>query len=219
MPGCAGVRLTPACACGRGLEPGANRFFIEQFFCPLLVSLCGTWFDPTLVTYWYRSYQWDVRARAANEPREQYVADSLRAFWKGFEPKPDRPEVRRALTDSYDRFLAITRILHREGVRFLVGTDLAAPLVYPGATVHEELGWLVKAGLSPIEALVARTRHGAAAIRAIECGEHNCMVALQASTIVTVPLSVALSAMKSVPLESDVIQSARDIGISFGDEG
>jgi imidazolonepropionase-like amidohydrolase len=122
----------------------------------------GTWFDPTLVTYWYRAHQWEVRA--ANDPRERYVTASAREFQKVFTPLPDKPDIRRALAASFERFIEITRILHREGVRFLVGTDLAARLTYPGSSVHEELAWLVKAGLTPMEALVAGTRNGADAV-------------------------------------------------------
>ncbi len=81
------------------------------------------------------------------------------------------------------------------------------------------LGHLQRGGQPTAADRLLSTRFGAAAVRAVERGEYNCMVALQSSSIVTVPLSVALSSMKSVPLESDVIQSARDIGISFGDEG
>src|SRR5262245_65230472 len=47
---------------------------------------------------------------------------------------------------------------------FLVGADLAAPLIYPGSSVHEELAWIVKAGLTPMQALVAGTRNGAEAV-------------------------------------------------------
>jgi imidazolonepropionase-like amidohydrolase len=122
----------------------------------------GTWFDPTLVTYWYRAHQWDVRA--AKDPREQYVTASSRSFQKVFTPLPDNPDTRRVLSAAFERFLEITRILHREGVRFLVGTDLCVPLTYPGSSVHEELAWLVKAGLTPMEALVAGTRNGAEAV-------------------------------------------------------
>ena len=122
----------------------------------------GTWFDPTLVTYWYRAHQWE--ARAANDPRERYVTASARNFQKSFTPLPDNPDIRRALATSFERFLEIARILHREGVRFLVGTDLAVPLIFPGSSVHEELAWLVKAGLTPMEALVAGTRNGAEAV-------------------------------------------------------
>ena len=49
-------------------------------------------------------------------------------------------------------------------MRFLVGTDFAAATPYPGSSVHEELAWLVKAGLTPMEALVAGTRNGAEAV-------------------------------------------------------
>jgi imidazolonepropionase-like amidohydrolase len=122
----------------------------------------GTWFDPTLVTYWYRAYQREVRA--ANDPRERYVTASARAYQKVFTPLPDNPDIRRVLAADFERFLEITRILHREGVRFLVGTDLVAALTYPGSSVHEELAWLVKAGLTPMEALVAGTRNGAEAV-------------------------------------------------------
>ena len=122
----------------------------------------GTWFDPTLVFYWYRAHQWEFRA--ANDPRERYVTASARAFQKNITPLPDTPDLRRALATGFERFLEITRILHREGVRFLVGTDLAAATPYPGSSVHEELAWLVKAGLTPMEALVAGTRNGAEAV-------------------------------------------------------
>jgi len=122
----------------------------------------GTWFDPTLVYYWYRAHQWEFRAGA--DPRERYVTSSARAYQKGVTPLPDNPDIRRALAAGFERFLEITRILHREGVRFLVGTDLAAATPYAGSSVHEELAWLVKAGLTPMEALVAGTRNGAEAV-------------------------------------------------------
>jgi 6-phosphofructokinase 1 len=79
------------------------------------------------------------------------------------------------------------------------------------------LGHLQRGGQpTPADRLLS-TRFGAAAVRAIERGEKNCMVALQGSAIVTVPLADVLGSMKSVPTDSDIIQSARDIGISFGD--
>jgi len=126
----------------------------------------NTWYDPTLVPYWYRAHQWDVRA--ANDPREKYVSGTLRAYWKEFAPLPDNERIRRTLSEGFDHFLKITGILHREGVRFLAGTDLAAPLTYPGSTLHEELGWLVKAGLTPMEALLAATRNGAEAVNRLD---------------------------------------------------
>jgi 6-phosphofructokinase 1 len=80
------------------------------------------------------------------------------------------------------------------------------------------LGHLQRGGQpTPPDRMLA-TRFGAAAVRAIEEDEKNCMVALQSSQIVTVPLEQAIGGSKFVPLDSDIIRSAREIGISFGDE-
>ena len=44
------------------------------------------------------------------------------------------------------------------------------------------------------------------------------MVALAASGLQHVPLSDALRRMKTVPLTSDTVDTARDLGICFGDD-
>jgi imidazolonepropionase-like amidohydrolase len=48
--------------------------------------------------------------------------------------------------------------MNKAGVPILAGTDTAAGVrVYPGFSLHEELELLVKAGLTPMEALQAAT--------------------------------------------------------------
>jgi len=42
------------------------------------------------------------------------------------------------------------------------------------------------------------------------------MVALHAADIITVPLSKAIANVKTVALDSQLIRTARDVGISFG---
>lgn len=59
------------------------------------------------------------------------------------------------------------------------------------------------------------TNFGACAVRALADGETGKMVALQAGTIVTVPLSEACTNIKTVPPDGQLVRSARDIGISF----
>lgn len=80
------------------------------------------------------------------------------------------------------------------------------------------LGHLQRGGQPTAPDRLLATRFGAAAVRAIECGERNVMVALHDSKIVTVPLEKAISKTKYVPRDSDIILSARELGISFGDE-
>jgi len=60
-------------------------------------------------------------------------------------------------------------------------------------------------------------RFGAAAVRLIEEGTFAHMVALDPPEVLAVPLEVATSRMKTVPLDSDTVLTARDLEISFGD--
>lgn len=53
--------------------------------------------------------------------------------------------------------LRVVGAMRRAGVRFMSGTDLGNPYVYPGFSVHDELRLLVRAGLRPLEALQAAT--------------------------------------------------------------
>ena len=68
----------------------------------------------------------------------------------------------------------------------------------------------------PYDRLLA-TRFGTAAVDLIEHGDFGNMVALRNNNIVAVPLAKVAGKLKYVPKDSDVIQSARDIGICFGD--
>lgn len=54
------------------------------------------------------------------------------------------------------------------GVPIALGTDVNNPFVFPGYSAHEELFWMVKAGLTPAQALRAGTLGGAAFLRVSE---------------------------------------------------
>jgi ATP-dependent phosphofructokinase / diphosphate-dependent phosphofructokinase len=60
-------------------------------------------------------------------------------------------------------------------------------------------------------------RFGAAAVRCISQGNLGTMVALQGSTIRPVPLEAAVRAIKRVPVDSDIVMTGRQLGVSFGD--
>jgi 6-phosphofructokinase 1 len=61
------------------------------------------------------------------------------------------------------------------------------------------------------------TRFGGAAVRAVEEQKWGCMVALQSPRIVTIPIKDVLGTPKRVEPDSDVVRTAREAGISFGD--
>jgi imidazolonepropionase-like amidohydrolase len=51
----------------------------------------------------------------------------------------------------------VVEVLGTEGVPVLAGTDLGGPYIFPGFSLHDELAFLVKAGLTPLAALRAAT--------------------------------------------------------------
>jgi phosphofructokinase-like protein len=60
-------------------------------------------------------------------------------------------------------------------------------------------------------------RFGAAAVRFLAEGKRNVMVALNPPEVNAIPLEHAIDRMKTVPLDSDTVLTARDLGICLGD--
>jgi 6-phosphofructokinase 1 len=77
------------------------------------------------------------------------------------------------------------------------------------------LGHLQRGGSPNAFDRMLGTNFGACAVRELVNGESGKMVALQAGTITTVPLSDAIANIKTVPIDGQLVRSARDIGISF----
>ncbi|MBN2360549.1 MAG: ATP-dependent 6-phosphofructokinase [Deltaproteobacteria bacterium] len=84
-------------------------------------------------------------------------------------------------------------------------------------TRHLVLGHLQRGGSPTRFDRLLGTRFGAAAIRFIEQGLFDHMVALDPPTVKAIPLTEAVSRMKQVPLDSDTVLTARDIDICLGD--
>ena len=79
------------------------------------------------------------------------------------------------------------------------------------------LGHLQRGGSPTTFDRLLSLRFGAAAVRMIEAKKFGMMVALVPPDVSAVPLEDAIGNMKCVSLGGDTIQTARDIGISFGD--
>jgi len=79
------------------------------------------------------------------------------------------------------------------------------------------LGHLQRGGSPTTFDRLLSLRFGAAAVRAIETGKFDHMVALHSPDIALVPLAEALGVQKRVRADGDTVLTARDLGISFGD--
>jgi 6-phosphofructokinase 1 len=79
------------------------------------------------------------------------------------------------------------------------------------------LGHLQRGGPPTTFDRVLGTRFGAAAARMIRNGQFGRMVTLCPPGVGSVPIGEAVGSTKTIPLNSDVLEAARGIGISFGD--
>jgi len=150
----------------------------------------GTWMVPTIAVLHSISYLDD--STLALDPRLKYIPGP---FKQGWNPKADfrfrmlTPRDWANRKASYAKQLEIVALLHREGVRFLAGTDLSNPYVYPGFSLHDELASLVAAGFTPAEALRAATLDAARYLGAadslgsIEPGKRGDLVLLDANPL------------------------------------
>ena len=79
------------------------------------------------------------------------------------------------------------------------------------------LGHLQRGGSPTTYDRLLALRFGAAAVRAIADRAFGVMVGLNGPDITRIPLEHVVGRAKNVPLESDTIRTAREMGISLGD--
>jgi 6-phosphofructokinase 1 len=79
------------------------------------------------------------------------------------------------------------------------------------------LGHLQRGGSPTAYDRLIALRFGAAAVRCVEERKFGTMVALDPPDILAVPLAEAIQQIKRVPIHSDTVMTARDLGVSFGD--
>lgn len=129
----------------------------------------GTWSCPTLVTM-QKWAQGDAATAMLARPEMRYVSPSIRAFWG---PKSPMNYLNRipatavqAAHDALPFQQSAVRALRDAGAGILLGTDMGNPFVTAGFALHEELGYLVAAGLTPYQALRAGTADAARCMQA-----------------------------------------------------
>jgi imidazolonepropionase-like amidohydrolase len=124
----------------------------------------GTWVGPTLVAEYVGANRADIAA--APDRRRNAVPSSVQKAWEREWPVTDEPvsTVTRK-RDYFDTMLGWAHAMRAAGVKFLAGTDLGVRDIFPGSSLHDELGWLVKGGSTPLEALQAATINAATVLQ------------------------------------------------------
>jgi imidazolonepropionase-like amidohydrolase len=121
-----------------------------------------TYNTPTLVTAaaYGELYRGHLPEGASGDLEE--VSPDWRARWDpAHSPKHYDRAIRKAMDEAHDKALAteglIVKSLADAGAPIMTGTDTPNPYVIPGPSLHQELGMLVAAGLSPFAALRSAT--------------------------------------------------------------
>ncbi len=121
----------------------------------------NTWQTPTIVVWQNNASFEEDFAKYAD--RMKYLPRDIREYWN---PKnnadlqnrsPERLAAEKKLVNKY---LEVIGAMQRAGVKLMAGSDFGAnPLLFPGWGVHDEMALLVKAGLTPMQALQAATNN------------------------------------------------------------
>jgi imidazolonepropionase-like amidohydrolase len=176
------------------IDPDSASFIIpeEQLdYYAALTRQAGVWNTPTIVLYQKIGPGSDAQ-RLERQPGMEYVSPRMRAIWRLYAAQMSKSltyegkDYPGRIDEIYKR---MTRALLENGAGILLGTDTDNPYLVPGFSLHEELGLLVEAGLSPYQALEAGTRNAALALGkldefgTIETGKWADLILLEANPL------------------------------------
>ncbi len=114
-----------------------------------------TWQIPTLTLNTLFSGRY--YARPDYQESYAYLPDSIGRIWKENSKILANSPVEEVRKNWEDWNLMMAGKIHQTGIDMMAGTDTPIALLTPGLSLHEELMVLVKAGLSPLEALRTAT--------------------------------------------------------------
>ncbi|HKV64257.1 MAG TPA: amidohydrolase family protein [Candidatus Acidoferrum sp.] len=123
----------------------------------------GTWQVPTFPILVHLAFVTPA-TNLLDDPRMKYVPQNERKIWnQGVKGQLEHYSTADfALREEIvRRSLEIVGKMQAAGVRIVAGTDIAAPNVFPGSSLHDDMVFLVEAGLTPMQALQAGTKDAA----------------------------------------------------------
>jgi imidazolonepropionase-like amidohydrolase len=117
----------------------------------------GVWIVPTMALWEVLQATLDLKTLIAY-PELKYVASrDVESWTRAYEARLGQLPREKARNVVANR-LRILRALNQGGVRILMGTDAPQQFSVPGFSLHRELQWMRRAGMTPYEILVSGTR-------------------------------------------------------------
>lgn len=147
-------------------------------------------------------------ARKINQRSNQNKKFSIIVVAEGAKPLGGEVVVQKMIKDSFDpiRLGGIGMVVAQE-IESITGKESRVTV----------LGHLQRGGSPTAFDRILSTRYGTSAVNCLMEGKYGHMVRLKGTIIDSVPLEDAVGGQKKVPLDIDLIRSARQVGIAFGD--
>jgi len=159
-PGTRPTQLRPHTVFARELADSYDSQKASALFAEMVRN--HTWQVPTLSVLHMLAYIEDIAKQP--DPRLRYFPQALKDEWNPTHDWRTQGRDAKEIENGHILFeadLKLVQAMHSAGVRMLAGTDSTEPYTYPGFTLHDELAWLVTAGLTPMEAIQSATRNPA----------------------------------------------------------
>jgi imidazolonepropionase-like amidohydrolase len=152
-------------------------------------AAAGTWVTPALGIAHIDAFP--PRNDADTNSRRRYLRPSWLASWTD---RDDQTLSRAYARKQYRHSLETIRLMRKAGVSILAGSDtgISNAYTFPGFSLQDELGYLVHAGLTPLEALQCATINAAKwlgrldSLGTIERGKLADLVLLDANPLVDI---------------------------------
>ena len=158
-----------------------------------------------------------AREAKGRRPALVVVAEGARPAAGVEAPGPEEGGLRASLTPNADpAFGEGEHVIDRTG-----GTSKSLATALQRLTDRDvlpfSLGHLVRGGVPTVLDRQLGLAYGAGAVQALHAGEGGVVVVFRPPEIESVPLRETLGRVRTVPAASDLMQTARALGIAFGD--
>ena len=153
-------------------------------------------------------YNMDCVVKKINQRSNRNKKFSIIVVAEGAKPVGGDVVVQKRVEESFDpiRLGGIGQVVARE-IETITGKESRVTV----------LGHLQRGGSPTAFDRILATRYGVSAINYLMEGRYGHMVCLRGWEIDTVPLEKAVGGQRKVPPDLDLLKSARQLGISFGD--
>ena len=150
----------------RKIDPESKRMIrlAEEFLAT------GAVFHPTTIALERMTKMGDLAKTDDPLMRKKMASEHFRELCDKIIPKKWNENLSRLGKEGLEGMLRFIGRMYRSGVPIGVGTDDSIPYVFAGESMHEEMAFLVRAGIPPIEVIRMATARNAKTLRREDLG-------------------------------------------------